>query len=68
MYDESDNKKEVDFKKYCATCQYENTPAEEEPCCDCLEHPARQYSHKPEKYIEKIFKTSRVYKDERNGR
>ena len=40
------DKKEVYFTK-CLECVYKDTLESEEPCCDCLEEPAREDSHTP---------------------
>lgn len=50
---DGDNMKIVDFETYCPTCKNYNKTEDEEPCTYCLETPARQYSHKPEKWEEK---------------
>lgn len=50
---ENDNKKEVYFHEYCNKCKFEKLKEEEEPCNECLHVPAREYSHKPEKFIER---------------
>lgn len=47
---EADNMKLVDFEKYCPHCSHINEPDSDDPCHECLQIPARQYSHKPEKY------------------
>ncbi len=47
------NMKIVDFEHYCPTCEFSNIADVEDPCNDCLTVPAREYSHKPEKYQEK---------------
>lgn len=39
--------KEVYFHKYCSSCRYKKTPEDEEPCCDCLDEPVNEFSHKP---------------------
>jgi hypothetical protein len=39
--------KEVRFDIYCETCEYKDLKDEDEPCCDCLDEPANQHSHKP---------------------
>lgn len=39
--------KEVDFEKYCKTCDYEDLAEYEEPCDECLEHPYNTYSRRP---------------------
>lgn len=49
---EGENYKEVYFIEYCATCTNKDTPEDEEPCFSCLQVPARENSHKPEKYEE----------------
>ncbi|MBR5862172.1 MAG: hypothetical protein IKZ08_02470 [Bacteroidales bacterium] len=43
--------KEVNFLKYCKTCKYKNTKESENPCAECLEHPANLYSEIPVKWI-----------------
>ena len=48
-----DELKEVWFDEFCKTCKYEQYPEELNPCCECLEHPARENSHKPEKWKRK---------------
>ena len=45
--------KEVYFDQYCKNCKHENLKEEEKPCCECLEHPTNEYSHKPVMYEEK---------------
>lgn len=47
-----DNVKEVRFDLYCNKCIHEDKPETERPCCDCLEIPSRESSHKPEKFEE----------------
>lgn len=37
----------VEFDKWCDSCKYKKTPESEEPCCDCLDEPVNQHSHKP---------------------
>lgn len=44
----------VFFHKYCHRCEFKNTSMEEDPCDHCLEQPARQNSHKPAFFKEKI--------------
>lgn len=39
--------KEVFFNQYCDSCVNKDTAESEEPCDECLETPARPYSHKP---------------------
>lgn len=50
---ENDNKKEVYFHKYCNKCKFEKLKEEEEPCNECSHVPARESSHKPEKFIKR---------------
>lgn len=47
------NEKEVDFSKYCATCEHEDTPENEHPCDECLEQPSNWGSRKPTMWKEK---------------
>ncbi|MBP5597726.1 MAG: hypothetical protein J6Y02_20310 [Pseudobutyrivibrio sp.] len=42
--------KEVKFAIYCPLCVYTDTPETEDPCNECLATPAREDSHRPEKY------------------
>ena len=42
--------KMVEFEEYCPRCKYLDYEEEEYPCCECLEHPMNEYSHKPVKY------------------
>ena len=51
--------KEVFFDEYCKTFYYEKTKESDSPCCDCLDEPANQYSHKPVKYEEVVKKVRR---------
>ena len=46
----------VDFEKYCLMCEYLNNSEEDPPCDECLKTPARQYSHKPERFKERSKK------------
>lgn len=47
--------KEVYFDQYCKTCKHEKEDENDEDsaCFECLHVPARQFSHKPEKWEEK---------------
>lgn len=45
--------KEVDFFKYCPSCQHRDTPDVEEPCNECLTNPSNINSHRPVNYKEK---------------
>ena len=45
--------KHVDFEKYCPLCKHQKKDGNSEPCDECLNVPARQYSHKPEKFVPK---------------
>lgn len=56
----TDNKKEVRFDQYCKTCEFEKTAESEDPCAACLDEPARQNSHKPSKWMEKIKRVGRT--------
>lgn len=49
----NENMKEVYFNEYCPKCKNEKLDQAEDPCHECLNIPARQYSHKPEKFEEK---------------
>lgn len=42
-----ENMKIVEFEVYCPKCKHKNVDDFEDPCNDCLNCPARQYSHKP---------------------
>jgi len=48
-----DTYKMVDFETYCQKCKYWSTDETEGPCNECLEHPTRLYSSKPEKFESK---------------
>ena len=48
--------KEVDFKKYCATCVYKDIEETEDPCNECLAQGANEWSRKPIKYKEEAQK------------
>lgn len=43
----------VEFDKYCKNCKYFNKAEEEEPCCECLNNPVNEDSHKPLYFEEK---------------
>ena len=47
--------KEVDFKKWCPSCEHHDTKEEEKPCNECLTVPARYASTKPIKYWNKDY-------------
>lgn len=47
------DKKIVEFEKYCPECIHKDRSASSEPCNTCLGIPAREDSHKPEKFQEK---------------
>lgn len=49
----TDGIKEVYFEQYCKTCKHKNVDENESPCYECLQEPARTYSHKPDRYEEK---------------
>lgn len=44
------DKKLVDFYIWCPSCKHYTKLGTEEPCNECLETPAREDSHKPEKW------------------
>ncbi|MDO4557307.1 MAG: hypothetical protein Q4B70_19510 [Lachnospiraceae bacterium] len=46
------NKKEVDFEKYCKMCKDRNTVEINDPCNDCLDYPYNVNSQKPVNYKE----------------
>lgn len=48
-----ENYKEVYFSEYCAKCKHENVPEGDDPCHECLNEPARLYTHKPLKWESK---------------
>ena len=37
----------VEFAEYCYKCRYSDYSEDSEPCCDCLEEPVNEDSHKP---------------------
>ena len=45
--------KVVFYEKYCPLCKYEDKTEKEEPCCDCLDCPVREDTHKPVKWEER---------------
>lgn len=49
---EMDGTKIVNFE-YCNTCEYKDTPEDENPCHECLNEPVNLYSEKPVNYKEK---------------
>ena len=51
--------REVDFRKYCATCIHLTKDEDEEPCETCLEHPLNMYTDKPVKWVEDPKKTKK---------
>lgn len=53
MSEVSEGMKIVEFDKYCPKCEHKNLSESERPCSECLEEPARQYSHKPAMFEEK---------------
>lgn len=42
--------KEVNFAEYCRNCKYADIEDTKNPCNNCLDIPARQFSHVPEYY------------------
>ena len=47
-----DELKFVNFDVWCPSCKHYQEEETEEPCNTCLTVPAREYSHKPEKWEE----------------
>ena len=45
--------KEVDFHKYCETCEHKGLKEHEDPCDECLQNTVNEYSHKPVNWKEK---------------
>lgn len=45
--------REVYFGEYCEKCLHFEKNDDEEPCCDCLEEPVAENSHKPVKFVSK---------------
>jgi len=43
---------EVDFHLYCRTCKFAGKKEDEDPCDECLTHPANVDSRKPINYQE----------------
>ena len=48
---------EVDYFKYCKTCQFEKVSPTEEPCYECLRFPVNEHSKKPVKWVENAKKS-----------
>lgn len=46
----------VAFDEYCATCKYKDLPESEDPCYDCLAHPANENSRKPVHHTQRKLK------------
>ena len=55
--------KEVDFAKYCRTCQHWEKEDIDDPCNFCLGEPANEYSHKPIEYVEDPKKVKMLEKE-----
>lgn len=47
------NYKEVRYDQYCSSCKYANESEAYDKCNECLNEPARLYSHKPLNWEEK---------------
>lgn len=45
--------KEVYFRDFCFTCEYEKVPDNDETCDYCLDHPVDAFSRKPVNYVKK---------------
>lgn len=48
----------VEFYPYCRVCENAGKAETEHPCCECLENPVNQDSHRP-LYFKKSRKSSR---------
>lgn len=44
---------EVDFEKYCETCENKELDEKCDPCCECMEHGCNSQSEKPINWKEK---------------
>ena len=44
---------EVDFEKYCKTCEYKDLDEKCDPCCECLDHGSNTQSERPANWKEK---------------
>ena len=53
---EYDHEKFVDFDIYCPKCEFKDLTENDDPCSECLACPARDNSHKPEKFKERVEK------------
>jgi hypothetical protein len=42
--------KEVDFFRFCPLCKHKNKNGTDDPCNECLSHPANTGTIKPVKY------------------
>lgn len=38
---------EVDFEKYCKTCEHKDLDERNDPCCECLDHGSNTQSERP---------------------
>ena len=38
---------EVDFEKYCKTCEHKDLDERCDPCCECLDHGSNTQSERP---------------------
>lgn len=45
--------REVDFEKYCKTCEFKDLEEKHDPCCDCLDYGYNAESAKPVNWKEK---------------
>lgn len=53
---DNDDYREVDFHKYCETCEYKEVEEVEDPCNECLDEFYNEYTDKPVKWKEKSAK------------
>ena len=44
---------EVDFEKYCKTCEHKDLNERNDPCCECLDHVSNTQSERPVNWKEK---------------
>ena len=49
----NENMKIVYYDEFCPKCKHEALAENEDPCHDCLNTPAVEYSHVPEYFEEK---------------
>lgn len=52
----NENMKHVEFWNYCEKCEHRDKDQWEDPCDECLNYPAREYSHRPLNFKERVSK------------